>query len=191
MASIMSVFRKCTDHQYKKSGGTLLTSLTEEESINLFFMVFLIPSGWIMRFLIKFTLAMWALIHVCILAEQTLLDNPETIGLATLHPMIQWVNLSRVEIAIMKNKIEIFIGLICAPMVFMGHAAMIFPVMYFQYIRIKYVSSYLQKHSWSEFEHAIKSLMPEVVWNNFLYAALKNWLLSFVEFSDADRKKNE
>ena len=131
MAAIMSVASRFIDPQNKKSGGTLITTLTEEESINIFLMVFMIPSGWILKSLIKLALSIWALIHVCVLAEQVLLDNPDTIGLASLHPAIEWVNLSRVELAIMKNKLEIFIGLVCTPAVFTGHAAMIFPVMYF------------------------------------------------------------
>jgi hypothetical protein len=131
IAAIVSVFTKLVDPKDKKNGGSVLTTLTEEEAVNIFLMVFMIPSGWILRSLIKVSLAIWSLIHVCVLAEQTLLDNPDTIGLASLHPVIEWVNLSKVELAIMKNKIEIFIGLICLPAVLTGHAAMIFPVMYF------------------------------------------------------------
>lgn len=51
------------------NGVGLLQSFIEEECMNIFFMVFLIPAGVIMRVIIHSALAIWAILHVAMLAE--------------------------------------------------------------------------------------------------------------------------
>ena len=50
-------------------GVGFLQSFIEEECMNIFLMVFLLPSGFLMRFIIYVCLSIWALLHVTMLAE--------------------------------------------------------------------------------------------------------------------------
>ena len=50
-------------------GVGFLQSFIEEECMNIFLMVFLLPSGFLMRFVIYISLTIWALLHVTMLAE--------------------------------------------------------------------------------------------------------------------------
>ena len=108
-------------------------------------MVFLIPAGQAMRVLIYIVLLIWSSVHVSMLAEAQLETDPNTVGLAPLAGVVDYVRLSKTEFILAKNYLEIFILFICFPMVFVGKVAMIFPILYFQYIRIKYVSNQFQK----------------------------------------------
>lgn len=119
----------------------MLGSFVEEECMNIFLMVFLIPSGWMLKIVIHVCLCIWALVHVSMLADCQLRSDPNTIGLSALKPIIDYIVHSKVEFITLKNQIEILIGLSCAPLVLIGKAAMIFPILFFQYIRIKYVSN--------------------------------------------------
>lgn len=94
-----------------------------------------------MRVLIQIILAVWAIVHVSMLAEAQLEADPNTIGLASLSGIVEYIIMSKTEFILAKNYMEIFIFFICVPMVFIGRVAMIFPILYFQYIRIKYVSN--------------------------------------------------
>lgn len=109
--------------------------------MNLFLMVFLVPSGKMVKLVVQICMYIWAFMHVCILADEQLVSNPDTPGLSILQPLIEYVNLSRIELNMIKNKIEIGIALLVFPLVFTGQVALIFPILYFQYIRIKYVSN--------------------------------------------------
>ena len=50
-------------------GVGFLQSFIEEECMNIFLMVFLLPSGFVMKFIIYISLSIWALLHVTMLAE--------------------------------------------------------------------------------------------------------------------------
>ena len=65
-------------------GVGFLQSFIEEECMNIFLMVFLLPAGAFMRFVIWSSLSIWALLHVVMLAEAQLESDPNTIGLASL-----------------------------------------------------------------------------------------------------------
>ena len=51
------------------AGASKYASLGEEEILNLFFMVFILPAGLLMRAVIYFILGVWALMHVAIMCD--------------------------------------------------------------------------------------------------------------------------
>lgn len=117
--------------------------------MNLFLMVFLVPSGYTMRLIVHLSLSIWALIHVCDRSKRALEANPNAVGLSALAPLINYVYVSKFELLLIKNFIEVFIGLLCPFCVFAGQVAMIFPILYYQYIRIKYISSLYMKYTFA------------------------------------------
>jgi hypothetical protein len=129
------------------SSFNVMHSMMEEELINVFFLIFLIPSGYIIKMGIHSCLSIWAVMHVSELFKSILDKNPNIIGLSALKPLNDYILVSKVELALLKNSIEMTLGLICIPMVFFNQAAIIFPIIYFQYIRIKYVSSFFMKEA--------------------------------------------
>lgn len=94
-------------------GTNILHSFLEEECMNLFLMVFLVPTGYTMRLIVHLSLSVWALIHVCDRFKRTLESNPNAIGLSALRPIIEYVYVSKFELLLVKNGIELFIGIIC------------------------------------------------------------------------------
>ena len=60
------------------------------------------------------------------------------------------MNTFRVEVCQWKNYLETLLAFISLPLMFYGRAAPIFPVFYWQYIRVKYVVSYFSKHAFKE-----------------------------------------
>ena len=49
-----------------------LASLGEEEVLNLFLMVFLLPSGLLVRAILYFMMGIWALLHVATMCDNQL-----------------------------------------------------------------------------------------------------------------------
>lgn len=144
-AVLQSLLMPNTRNRQSSRVMQIVANFSDEEFMNLFFMAFLIPSGRIIKLLINLCLAIWALMHVCVMADSQLKSNPNTLGLSALKGAIDYVNLRRIEFSLIKNKIEVFLALIALPSVFMAQAALIFPIMYFQYIRVKYVSNHIMK----------------------------------------------
>ena len=70
----------------------------------------------------------------------------------------------------------------------MSQAAIIFPIMFFQYIRIKYVSNYSLKFAVKSYNELLEAYLPDFIYNFVLFVMLRNYLASFVEF-DKDKKK--
>jgi hypothetical protein len=128
-------------------GVGFLQSFIEEECMNIFLMVFLLPSGFFMRFIIWISLSIWAVLHVTMLAEEQLESDPNTIGLASLKSTIDWIVLSKVEIVFYKSYLELIIAIFCVPLCLGGYVAILFPILYFQYIRIKFVSNSFMKEA--------------------------------------------
>lgn len=113
------------------SAFNLMHSVMEEELVNIFLMVFLIPSGYIMKTGIHFALSLWALMHVSELFNSMLDKNPNMLGVSALKPLVDYVLITKVELALLKNALEMSLGIICIPMVFLNQAAIIFPILYF------------------------------------------------------------
>ena len=129
--------------------------------------------------------------HVCVLAEEQLQSNPGTLGLSALKPAIEWVNLSRVEVNLLKNRIEIGLAVCTLPLVFLGQVALIFPILFFNYIRIKYVSNFFLKYLFKHLNLWMKENLPAGVYEFTLFVWLRNYLESFVVFDNGKPKPKE
>ena len=46
---------------------------------------------------------------------------------------------------VVKNALELLIGFIAAPCVYFGQAALIFPILYYQYMKVKYMANAYNK----------------------------------------------
>ena len=154
----------------------IVHSLLEEEILNIFLMVFLVPSGDLFKFMIHLSLYIWAVLHTAELCWEQLLRNPQTPGLSALHPVIEFIVISKVELTLLKNMIEVFIGSICVPCVFVAKVALIFPILYFQYVRIKFVSSLFCKKIFELIDTFIlRTLVPSFIYDSAPF----QWVLSF------------
>lgn len=129
--------------------------------------------------------------QACILGDQQLAENPDTLGLASLKPIIDYVIVSKTEIVSLKNYLEILMFFICAPAVLLGKAAMIFPILYFQYIRIKYVSSSFHKETFKIISGWQRQYLPGLIYESTVYQAMLNHLYSYVVFPGDESKKKE
>ncbi len=117
----------------------------EEETMNLCLIILMVFSGPIIRLVLLGCLAMWAFVECCQWGSQILSLNPNATGVVLLQPVIKLGNLYRVEIIQWKNHIELFVGFLSMFMVLTSRCAPIFPVFYWQYIRVKYVINYFTK----------------------------------------------
>lgn len=95
-------------------------SVMEEETLNMWLMFFLIPSGTIMKMVIHFSLSLWAILHVAELFNQLLKANPNTILISAMKPAIDYVVLSKVEISLLKSSIELVMAITCVPLIFLN-----------------------------------------------------------------------
>ena len=142
----------------------------EEESMNLGLILMMPFSGQIIRCLLLGCLASWALLECCHWGAQVLLKDPNTIGIALLKIPIEIGILYRVEVVQFKNHIEVFVGLISVLLVFAGRCAPIFPVFYWQYLRVKYVVNQWEMPTgfqslWSCFQKHFSPTVRELIKN--------------------------
>ena len=141
-------------------------------------------------------LALWALLETCHWAAQILVRDPNATGVVLLKSPIEMGILYRVEVVQIKNHIEVFVGLISMFLVLAGRCAPIFPVFYWQYLRVKYVVNYFTKESFYSFDQKIlKTLFPGMMYKIFIERAKKvvRYLINYQEGEDSDykREKNE
>lgn len=149
----------------------------EEESLNMWLMFFLIPSGTLMKMTIHFSLSLWALLHVAELFNQILKTNPNAPLISATKPMVEYVIISKVEIALLKSTIELLIGVFCVPLIFINQVALIFPIIYCQYIRIKYVSTFYMRESCRIMNVAIlERFIPAAIRNSSAYQGVQNYI---------------
>jgi hypothetical protein len=110
------------------------------------------------------------------------LRNPNAVGVAMLKPIIDLGNMLRIEIIQLKNHIETFIGFISIFLMLTARVAPIFPVFYWQYIRVKYVVNFFSKHSFKVSDEKIF----RVIFPGFLYSIFiengKKALFYFVNY---------
>lgn len=95
-------------------------SIMEEEALNVWLMFFLIPSGVLMKMVIHSCLSLWAVLHVAELFNHILKNNPNALLISATKPMIDYIIISKVEIALLKNTIELVIGILCMPLIFIN-----------------------------------------------------------------------
>ena len=65
-----------------------------------------------------------------------------------MTPLVEFIHFNKVELNFVKNGFEILLGIISVPFVFVNQAAMIFPILYYQYLKVKNMSNAFQKHQW-------------------------------------------
>lgn len=104
----------------RQKNQNLILNFFEEESMNICLVVFLAPSGPIMKMLLNACLMMWSVQHVSLLAYNQLEHDPETIGLSILTPIINFIMQHKVELNFVKNGLEIIIGFLSVPFVFIN-----------------------------------------------------------------------
>ena len=140
----------------------VVNTLLEEECMNTFFMIFLVPSGKLLKLIIHIFLYLWAIMHVSDMALEQLERDPETPVIASFHRYFTAISYSKTEINQVRSYIEVLIGVLSVPLVLLMQSALIFPIIYFQYIRIKYVSSLYLRKSFRDFNKCIvKRVLPE------------------------------
>lgn len=118
-------------------------------------------------------------------------SNPNTIGLGSLSSTIDWIVLSKVEIVFYKSYIETLIAICCVPMCLTGYVAILFPILYFQYIRIKFVSNSFMKEAFNSINASFRTYIPAAIYDSMPVAWFRGWLWSYVTFDKGDGKKNE
>ena len=74
---------------------------------------------------------------------------------------------SKYDFLMYKNMIEIFIAIICPFCVFAAQVAMIFPIIYFQYIRIKFISSIYTRRTFSLLDkNILEAYLPSAIYSS-------------------------
>ena len=86
----------------------------------------------------------------------------------------------KVEINLFKNLLEILLALACPILTIRGYTALIFPIMYFQLVRIKFISNPFMRKVTTELFAVIKSIVGDKVYDFYLFAKLRAYLKSFV-----------
>ena len=144
-----------------------------------------------MRFIIYVSLSIWATLHVTMLAEAQLESDPNTIGLGSLASTIDWIVLSKVEIVFYKSYIELLIAIACVPACLLGYVAILFPILYFQYIRIKFVSNSFMKEAFNDINAKMRNTIPPAIYDSMPVAWFRGWLWSYVTFDKGEKKSEE
>lgn len=146
IAAVCSVFEKTKGD--KKFGGTSLVAriFTDEEPMNLALLLLFLFSTPLVKFflylcLISFAFLMWSEWAFEMLEESRKPGGKQVYGLPALQPVIDFLLLFRVEITLIKSHIEVFIGFLSILLVLTGRLAPIFPIFFWQYLRIKHVVS--------------------------------------------------
>ena len=156
----------------------------DEETMNLGLIIMMLFSGPQIRMVLLGCLSIWAFLECCHWGASILAKNPNATGVVLLKPLIDLGNLYRVEIVQVKSHIEVFIGLISMFMVLASKCAPIFPVFYWQYLRVKYVVNYLTKDSFTQLDtQLLKRLVPDPLYP-LLVGRAKQALHYFVNYAD-------
>ena len=90
----------------------------------------------------------------------------------------------KVEIVLFKNFLELILGLLCPILTIGGYTALIFPIMYFQFIRIKYISNPFTRKVTKDFFALTKSIVGVTVYESYPFAKTRAYLKSFVHVKD-------
>ena len=102
-------------------------------------------------------------------------------GLPAMFPVIEFGMLFRVEITKTKTLIEISMGFLSVWMLFTGRIAPIFPIFFWQYLRIKYLMSNFMQVCFRDIDNGLKRVLPHAFYN-YSIAIIKNRLAYFVAY---------
>lgn len=148
-AAIFSVFEKKSLFGTGLSESLITRAFTDEEPMNMaLLLMFLFSSPWVQGVLYA-CLLIWAFLMWCEWGQEMLDDSGTTYiyGLPAMKPVIEFGIIFRVELAKVKSHFEVVLAFASIYMVFAGMIAPIFPLFFWQYVRIKYVISPFTKHS--------------------------------------------
>lgn len=91
----------------------------------------------------------------------------------------------------MKSYIETAVAIACVPLCLMGYVAILFPILYFQYIRIKFVSNSFMKEAFNNINAKMREIIPPVIYDSAPVAWFRGWLWSYVTFDKQDKKDQD
>ena len=140
-----------------KSSNLVARIFTDEEPMNLALLLLFLFSTTFVKFflylcLLMFSFLMWSEWAFEMLEESRKPGGKQVYGLPALQPVIDFLLLFRVEITQLKSHIEVFLGFLSVVLLFTGRIAPIFPIFFWQYLRIKYVVSSFTQLSFKGFD---------------------------------------
>ena len=140
-ASLMALCFKRDSKQYR---------LLSEEVTNIALVGVQGMCGPLMKIILQITLGLWSLLHATDLARARLSTDPQTPGLVILSPYLDQIAYSKVELVQLKANIEMLIAIIAIPAVILNQAAIAFPLLYYQFCKVKYISSVFFKNAFDK-----------------------------------------
>jgi hypothetical protein len=165
-AQILSIFEK--RKAYNADGIALVAKLiTDEEPVNLALLLLLLFSSPMPTMLIYSCLFVWAFIMWSEwgyeMLEESATTGKQIYGLPAMQPVIDFGMVYRVELALFKSHLEIVLAFVSVCLILTGRLAPIFPIFYWQYLRIRYLVSNYTKHSFSQLDSFFKKLLPNII----------------------------
>ena len=109
-----------------------------------------------------------------------------------MKPVIEFGMMFRVELAKGKTFIELFMGTLSVFMLFTGRIAPIFPIFFWQYLRIKYLMSTFTQVCFRDLDtHIFKRYLTVGIYK-YTVEVVKDRLAYFVTYGQsADKKKDD
>ena len=77
--------------------------------------------------------------------------------------MVNFVFYHKVELNFVKNALEILIGFLSIPFVFINQTALIFPIFFYQYLKVKHMSNAFQKYVWKIIWEFLSKYAPPLI----------------------------
>lgn len=158
--------------------------------MNMALLILMLFSPLLMKILIYLSLILWSFLMwsewACEMLEDSLKPGGQPIyGLPAMKPVIEFGMIFRVEIAKTKTFIEVFMGVISVYMLFTGRIAPIFPIFFWQFLRIKYLmSSYTQVCLRDIDTKIFKKVVPPFIYK-YTIEKLKSAMAYFVTYNNA------
>lgn len=157
-AAILSIFEKTTNTLSGPNTGNIMSRIfTNEEVLNLALILMLLFSPLGVKLLLYLCMALFAFMQWCdwaceMLEESKAPGAKPVYGLPALQPVIEFGMIFRVELTKGKSHLEVFIAFLSVYLIFIGRIAPIFPIFFWQYLRIKYVVSAYTQMSFRELD---------------------------------------
>lgn len=90
----------------------------------------------------------------------------------------------RITVLKFRSYIEILIAILCSVTWLLGWCAPIFPIIYIQFMRVKYVTSYFTKTSFDDFNDCLlKPYLPSFLYN-LIDSSVKPYLRTFAKMEE-------
>ena len=154
--------------------------------MNLALMLMLMFSTPMVKGIINICLLIWAFLMWSEWGQEMLDEGRESgntlYGLPAMKPVIEVGMLFRVELNQVKSHIEVALAFLSVYLIFIGRIAPIFPIFFWQYIRIKYVVSNFTQVTFRSFDSGVlKRIIPGFIYANTI-ELVKRRLLYFVDY---------